>query len=123
MARVFTLEQIQSVFSSSSAYTRLINQIERGFVDYSSHCVYVAPVVHLGSTDSSSSIPRMMGGGDVCLKAGYIADGSDRHYVVKIAGGGFVDAQNKQNYRMLRIHIDVDIGDGMDRKECPPIST
>ena len=91
MAKVFSLQQILSTFSSSAIHIRLIKEIEKGFIDYSNGSVYVAQVVHLGSTDSHSSIPQMLGKGDVCVKSGYIVNGHDKYYVVKIAGGGFSD--------------------------------
>eukprot|EP01083_Nonionella_stella_P002000 5762_1 len=94
--KVFALDKILSIFSSTPVYLDLINEIKKGFINYSNKVVYVAPVVHLGSTDSQSSIPQMIGGGDVCLKSGYIVN--DNYYVIKIAGGGFVDKDTKQNH-------------------------
>eukprot|EP00483_Globobulimina_turgida_P000894 UN00895 len=95
-AKVFTLDQILSIFSSSSIYNQLINEIKKGFINYSNKVAYVAPVIHLGSTDNHSLIPQMSGGGDVCLKSGYIVN--DKYYVIKIAGGGFKNQQTKENY-------------------------
>jgi len=94
-AQVFGFQQILSVFSSSpQIYNALIDEIRKGFINYSNKVVYVAPVVHLGCTDGKRAQnmdipPPMTGGGDVCLKSGYIVD--DQYYVIKIAGGGFKD--------------------------------
>ena len=95
MAQVFALSEILNAFSSSSVYHKLIDEIKRGFINYSNKVVYVAPVVHLGSNDNNSSIPQMIGKGDVCLKSGYIVH--DKYYVIKIAGGGFKNERN-ENY-------------------------
>ena len=81
-AKVFSLDEILSIFSSSRVYNKLINEIKKGFINYSNKVVYVAPVIHLGSTDKNGDIPQMIGGGDVCLKSGYIV--KDKYYVIKI---------------------------------------
>eukprot|EP01084_Bolivina_argentea_P280020 478795_1 len=94
--KVFNLKEILSIFSTSSVYTQLIDEIKKGFISYSMKVVYVAPVIHLGSTASNSDIPQMIGGGDVCLKSGYIIN--DKYYVIKIAGGGFKNKNTNQNY-------------------------
>ena len=96
-AKVFHFNQIESLFSSSSIYHALVEQIKKGFINYSNKVVYVAPVIHLGSTSANTSIPQMTGKGDVCLKSGYIVN--DKYYVIKIAGGGFIDTHNNNaNY-------------------------
>ena len=95
-AKVFSLAEILSIFSSSSAYNKLIDEIQRGFINYSNKVVYVAPVIHLGSTDKNGDIPQMIGSGDVCLKSGYIV--KDKYYVIKIAGGGFKNPENGRNF-------------------------
>lgn len=66
----------------------LVDAISDGFVSLHRNQVFVAPVVHLGSNPKYP----LLGGGDVCLKSGYIL--KDDYFVVKIAGGSFKGYDN-----------------------------
>jgi len=61
----------------------MIGIIEDAFIQYAAGNVEVAPVQHLGFEKRASG----GGGGDFCVKSGYILN--DDVFVVKVAGGGF----------------------------------
>lgn len=76
---IFTVKEIEAVVKGKEL--DVVDSVAEGFASYSSKKVYVAPVIHLGGE------PAMKGGGDVCIKTGFVK--SDDYYVVKIAPGSF----------------------------------
>ena len=85
---LYHLQQIQNVLPPT-LYPAIITAVAQGFLKLHQQQVQLAPVVHLGPFDATSTQLD-----DCCIKAGSVID--EEHFVVKIATGGFASNLSRQ---------------------------